>query len=42
VINPLAATILVIEDDPTVAEVVARYLSREGFRVEVWGTESRA
>jgi DNA-binding response OmpR family regulator len=37
VINPPAATILVIEDDPTVAEVVARYLSREGFRVDVSG-----
>ena len=31
------ARILVIEDDPTVAEVVSRYLSREGFRVEVSG-----
>jgi DNA-binding response OmpR family regulator len=31
------ARILVIEDDPTVAEVVARYLSREGFQVEVSG-----
>jgi DNA-binding response OmpR family regulator len=29
------ARILVIEDDPTVAEVVSRYLSREGFQVEV-------
>lgn len=28
-------TILVVEDDPTVAEVVARYLEREGFAVEV-------
>jgi DNA-binding response OmpR family regulator len=39
VINAPAATarILVIEDDPTVAEVVARYLSREGFEVEVSG-----
>lgn len=38
-INAPAATarILVIEDDPTVAEVVSRYLSREGFRVEVSG-----
>jgi DNA-binding response OmpR family regulator len=33
----LTGTILVIEDDPTVAEVVARYLSREGFQVEVSG-----
>lgn len=31
------ARILVIEDDATVAEVVSRYLSREGFRVEVSG-----
>ena len=37
VVNAPATTarILVIEDDPTVAEVVARYLSREGFDVEV-------
>jgi DNA-binding response OmpR family regulator len=28
---------LVIEDDPTVAEVVLRYLSREGFAVELSG-----
>jgi DNA-binding response OmpR family regulator len=27
--------VLIIEDDPTVAEVVARYLKREGYRVEV-------
>jgi DNA-binding response OmpR family regulator len=27
--------ILVVEDDPTVAEVVARYLAREGFEVEI-------
>jgi DNA-binding response OmpR family regulator len=31
------ARILVIEDDPTVAEVVARYLTREGLQVEVSG-----
>jgi DNA-binding response OmpR family regulator len=39
VIDAPAATarILVIEDDPTVAEVVARYLCREGFRVDVSG-----
>jgi DNA-binding response OmpR family regulator len=39
VINAPVATarILVIEDDPTVAEVVARYLSREGFEVELSG-----
>ena len=29
------ATIFVIEDDPTVAEVVYRYLAREGYQVEV-------
>lgn len=28
------ARILVIEDDPTVAEVVVRYLAREGYRVD--------
>jgi DNA-binding response OmpR family regulator len=27
------ATVLLVEDDPTVSEVVARYLSREGFEV---------
>ncbi len=27
--------VLVIEDDPTVAEVVGRYLEREGYQVEV-------
>lgn len=30
-------TVLVAEDDPTVAEVVARYLEREGFRVDIVG-----
>jgi DNA-binding response OmpR family regulator len=37
VINAPAATarILVIEDDPNVAEVVSRYLAREGFDVDV-------
>jgi DNA-binding response OmpR family regulator len=29
----VTARILVIEDDPTVGEVVARYLSREGYQV---------
>ncbi len=28
------ARILVVDDDPTVSDVVARYLTREGFRVE--------
>jgi DNA-binding response OmpR family regulator len=33
---PVTTTrILVIEDDPTVAEVVARYLAREGYEVDV-------
>ena len=27
-------TVLVVEDDPTVAEVVTRYLSREGYAVD--------
>ena len=27
-----AARVLIIEDDPNVAEVVARYLEREGYR----------
>jgi DNA-binding response OmpR family regulator len=30
-------SVLVAEDDPTVAEVVARYLEREGFEVDVVG-----
>ena len=29
------ARVLIIEDDPTVGEVVARYLKREGYAVEV-------
>jgi DNA-binding response OmpR family regulator len=32
-----ATRILVVEDDPNVAEVVSRYLVREGFEVEVVG-----
>jgi len=31
---PMTARVLVIEDDPNVAEVVARYLQREGYRVK--------
>jgi DNA-binding response OmpR family regulator len=31
------ARVLVVEDDPTVAEVVRRYLEREGFAVEAVG-----
>ncbi len=30
----VAARVLIVEDDPTVAEVVARYLQREGYQVE--------
>jgi DNA-binding response OmpR family regulator len=31
---PVTARVLVIEDDPNVAEVVVRYLQREGYRVK--------
>ena len=34
---PQTQRVLVIEDDPTVADVVSRYLSREGFSVAVSG-----
>jgi len=34
--------VLVVEDDPTVAEVVARYLEREGFVVESVGDGKQA
>src|SRR3954452_6130462 len=30
----LAPRVLVADDDPTVAEIVSRYLEREGFRVD--------
>ena len=33
--------VLVVEDDPTVAEVVVRYLEREGFAVETVGDGCR-
>jgi DNA-binding response OmpR family regulator len=33
-VAPEASRVLVVEDDPTVSEVVARYLEREGFVVE--------
>jgi DNA-binding response OmpR family regulator len=33
----LAPRVLIVEDDPNVAEVVARYLEREGYRVETTG-----
>jgi DNA-binding response OmpR family regulator len=32
---PVAARVLIIEDDNTVAEVVGRYLTREGYEVEI-------
>src|SRR5580658_9692323 len=32
---PVAARVLIVEDDPNVAEVVARYLAREGYEVEI-------
>ena len=32
---PVAARVLIIEDDPNVAEVVGRYLLREGYEVEI-------
>jgi len=31
----LTAQVLIVEDDPTVAEVLSRFLRREGYRVEV-------
>ncbi|GAC1594398.1 MAG: response regulator transcription factor [Acidimicrobiales bacterium] len=31
----LTTRVLIVEDDPNVSEVVARYLEREGYRVEV-------
>ena len=31
----MAARVLIIEDDPNVAEVVGRYLTREGYEVEI-------
>ncbi|RJL32211.1 response regulator transcription factor [Bailinhaonella thermotolerans] len=37
-----AARILVVEDDPTVAEVVTRYLERDGHRVESVGDGAEA
>lgn len=35
--SQLSARVLVVEDDETVADVVARYLSREGHQVEIVG-----
>lgn len=39
---PAGRRVLVVEDDPTVAEVVARYLVREGYRVEALADGRRA
>lgn len=36
------ARVLVVDDDPTVAEIVSRYLSREGFAVESVGDGAEA
>jgi len=30
--NPVVATVLVVDDDPIVLDVVVRYLERDGFR----------
>jgi DNA-binding response OmpR family regulator len=34
-VTTTAPRVLIVEDDPNVAEVVARYLQREGYRVEI-------
>jgi DNA-binding response OmpR family regulator len=39
---PAPARVLVVEDDATVAEVVVRYLEREGFQVESVGDGNQA
>jgi two-component system response regulator ResD len=36
------ATVLVVDDEPTIGEVVARYLERAGYRAEVADTGPRA
>jgi DNA-binding response OmpR family regulator len=33
-VSPTPARVLVVEDDPTVSDVVSRYLERDGFTVE--------
>ncbi|WP_431897272.1 response regulator transcription factor [Nonomuraea sp. bgisy101] len=38
----MSTRILVVDDDPTVAEVVARYLERDGHRVECVGDGAEA
>jgi DNA-binding response OmpR family regulator len=40
--HPVSATVLVVEDDPTTAEVVRAYLEREGFGVLVARTGRQA
>ncbi|RBQ21254.1 DNA-binding response regulator [Spongiactinospora rosea] len=40
--NGAAARILVVEDDPTVAEVVAKYLERDGHTVDCVGDGAEA
>src|SRR5690606_21298251 len=40
--RPSAARILVVEGDPTVAEVVVRYLERDGHHVECVGDGAEA
>lgn len=37
-----AAHVLVVDDDPNVAEVITRYLEREGFRVDTLGNGQEA
>jgi DNA-binding response OmpR family regulator len=41
-VSDAPARVLVVEDDPTVAEVVTRYLEREGFVVESVGDGNEA
>jgi len=42
VVTDTPTRVLVVEDDPTVAEVVTRYLEREGFAVESVGDGNEA
>jgi DNA-binding response OmpR family regulator len=42
VVTDTSSRVLVVEDDQTVAEVVARYLEREGFAVESVGDGNEA
>jgi DNA-binding response OmpR family regulator len=36
-VHEVPARVLVVDDDPTVSEVVARYLERDGYRVDTVG-----